>query len=168
MSVRFVIDPLDFVRKAGEHHGKILVVNLERLQDFLYENKGEVVYRVNGVLDQNNKPHLHIQVAGEICLCCQRCLGSLPHMLDIKTSLLLVETENELIQTDMDDTVDAVLATIDMDVTDLIEDEIILSLSISSRHNEGECEAHDMERYKVSEETNPENPFAVLKTLKKI
>jgi uncharacterized protein len=55
-----------------------------------------------------------------------------------------------------------------MDVTDLIEDEIILSLSISSRHKEGECEIHDPERYKMREETNSENPFAVLKALKKI
>ena len=168
MSVRFVIDPLDFVRKAGEHHGKIPLADLARLQDFLYENKGEVIYRINGVLDQNNKPHLHIQVEGELCLSCQRCLGSLKHMLDIKTSLLLVETERELIEADMDGAVDAVLATIEMDVTDLIEDEIILSLSISSRHDEGECEIHDPKRREVCEEANSENPFAALKALKKI
>ena len=167
MSVRFVIDPLDFVRKAGEHHGKIRLADLERIQDFLYENKGEVSYRVIGALDQNNKPCLHIQVAGEMYLNCQRCLGGLSHMLDINTSLLLVETENELAQMDRDGTVDAVLATVDMDVTDLIEDEIILSLSISSRHNEGECEIHDPERYKAREDAESENPFAALEALKK-
>ena len=167
MSVTFVIDPLDFVRKAGEHHGKIRLADLERIQDFLYENKGEVSYRVNGVLDQHNKPHLHIQVVGEVCLNCQRCLGGLTHWLDINTSLLLVETEDELVQMDRDGTVDAVLANMDMDVTDLIEDEIILSLSISSRHNEGECEIHDPERYKAREEADSENPFAALKALKK-
>lgn len=168
MSVRFVIDPLDFVRKAEEHHGKIRLADLERIQGFLYENKGEVIYRINGALDQNNRPHLHIQVVGEVCLSCQRCLGNLTHKLDINTSLLLVETERELIEADMDGAVDAVLATVDMDVTELIEDEIILGLSISSRHNEGECELHDPERYKASEETSRENPFAALKALKKI
>ncbi len=168
MSVRFVINPLDFVRKAGVHHGNIPLADLARVQDFLYENKGEVVYRINGIIDQENKPCLHVQVEGELHLCCQRCLGSLPHTLDIKTFLLLVETESELIQTDADGTVDAILATVDMDVLNLIEDEIILSLSISSRHNEGECEIHKPESYKSTEiSSSDKNPFAVLKALKK-
>lgn len=168
MSVRFVIDLLDFVRKAGRHHGKIPLSDLSRIQDFLYENKGEVFYWINGIIDQEDKHCLHIQVEGELCLCCQRCLGSLPHTLDIKTSLLVVENESELIQTDTDDSVDAILATVDMDVLKLVEDEIILSLSISSRHNEGECEIHKPEYYQPTEiSSSKKNPFAVLKTLKK-
>lgn len=167
MSVRFVIDSLDFVRKAGKHHGRIPLAELTRVQDFLFENKGEVFYWIKGEFDQNGRPHLHVQVMGDMLLCCQRCLGGLRHTLSIDTSLLLVETEDELIQADADNSVDAILATADMDVVDLIEEEIILSLSISSRHREGECEVHKPERYKARERADSENPFTALKAFKK-
>jgi len=169
MSARFVIDALDFVCKAREHHGKIPLADLSRLQDFLYENKGEVEYQLNGVIDQNNQPYLQLRVKGEIQLCCQRCLGCLSHGLNIQTSLLLVETEDELVRADEDESVDALLAVVDMDVQDLIEDEIILSMSISSRHREGECDIFGTDRYKqkATEHTNSGNQFAALKKLRK-
>ncbi len=167
MSVRFVIDPLDFVRKAETHHGRIPLAELERLQDFLYANQGEILYQISGILDQDNKPHLRIKVEGEIQLCCQRCLGSLLHNVDIDTFLLLVKTEDELILADEDDSVDALLATAELDVLDLIEEEIILSLSISARHSEGKCEAHRPEHGDLTELPDSKNPFAVLKALKK-
>ncbi len=167
MSEQFVIDPLDFVRKARSHHGRIPLADLKRLQDFLYENTGDVEYLINGVIDRNNRPYLRIKVKGEVHLCCQRCLGSLQHSLDIQTSLLLVEAESELMRADEDESVDALLATVDIDVLDLIEEEIILSLSISSRHNEGECDIFGSDQYKATGHTSAEHSFATLKTLKK-
>ncbi len=167
MSVRFVIDPLDFVRKAEAHHGRIPLAELERLHDFLYENHGEILYQISGILDQDNKPHLRIKVEGKMQLRCQRCLGGLSHRVDIDTFLLLAKTENELILADADDSADALLATAEMDVLDLIEEEIILSLSISSRHSEGECETHQPEHCNLTESPDLKNPFAVLKALKK-
>lgn len=171
MSVRFVIDPLDFIRKAGKHHGKIPLSELLRVQDYLFEDEGEIFYQINGLIDDNDKLNLQVRVTGELNLCCQRCLGRLAHRLDIDTVLLLVETESELAHTDEDETVDAILATADMDVLDLIEDEIILSLSISSRHQEDECEIYRTESDKAIEKevanSDSENPFAALKALKK-
>lgn len=167
MSVRFVIDALDFVRKAEKHRGRIPLAELARIRDFLFENKGEVVYQIEGGFDQNEKPHLHVQIEGEIGLCCQRCLGRLAHRLDIHTPLLVVETESELLQTDADSTVDAILATAGMDIVELIEEELILSLPISMRHREGECDLHKPKQHKAGEAAKSENPFAVLKALKK-
>ncbi len=171
MSVRFVIDALDFVRKARKHRAKIWVTDLSRLQVFLYESKGEIEYQINGVIDRSGRPYLQIRIEGEIQLCCQRCLGCLPHTLSIQTSLLLVETENELTHADEDESVDVLLAAVDMDVQDLIEDEIILSLSISSRHREGECDIFDADqyKYKATEHVKPgnPNPFSALKKIKK-
>jgi len=167
MSVRFISDPLDFVRKTEKRHGRISVTELKRLQDFLYENQGDVLYQISGILNQDGKPHLHIRVEGKLQLCCQRCLGSLTHLLDIDTALLLVHTEQELEQNDADETVDAILATADMDIFGLIEEEIILSLSISSRHEEGECETQYPKHSDVTETTDTKNPFVILKALKK-
>ena len=167
MSVRFVIDPLDFVRKTEVHHGRIPLAEFLRLQDYLHENHGEIGYQVSGFLDQDDKPRLGMKITGEIQLCCQRCLGGLTHRIDIDTSLLLAKTERELILADADSSVDVILATAEINVLDLIEEEIILSLSISVRHSEGKCNAHQSECYDSAKIPNPKNPFAVLSALKK-
>lgn len=167
MSVRFVIDPLDFVRKTEVHHGRIPLAEFSRLQDFLHENHGEIGYQVSGFLDQDDKPRLRMKITGEIQLCCQRCLGGLAHRIDIDTSLVLAKTERELILADEDNSVDAILATAEINVLDLIEEEIILSLSISVRHSEDKCDVHQSEYYDPTEIANPKNPFAVLDALKK-
>lgn len=164
MSVRFVIDSLDFVRQARVHHGKISLAELARLQSYLFDSNGEVLYTVSGLSDEHGRPILQIFIQGKLNLCCQRCLGKLVHTLDLKSNLLLVNEEDELDQYDDDDTVDSILAATDMDVIMLIEDEIILSLSISSRHQENECTIKDnLTNGKVSST----HPFAKLAGLKK-
>jgi DUF177 domain-containing protein len=171
MSVRFVIDSLDFVRNVQTHHGKIPLAGLLRLQDFLFENTGTtgtLSYQISGKHDARGKPNLTIRVEGEIYLCCQRCLGRLRHTLDLRTSLLLAKNESELNQADKDDSIDAILATSDLDVLNLIEDEVILSLSMSSRHLEGECEIHNKPAEQENRNAaNKENPFSALAALKK-
>ncbi|TXI18262.1 MAG: DUF177 domain-containing protein [Nitrosomonas sp.] len=170
MSVRFVIDSLDFVRNAGVRRDKIPVFELTRLHDLLYDHAGEVTYQISGYLDDNSKPILCLEIAGMIHLCCQRCLDKLVQNIDLQTFLLLVENEAELDQNNEDDTMDAILAVPDLDVWGLIEEEIILSLSISSRHPDGMCKMHKLisnEKDSI-EASHLSHPFEVLATFKKI
>lgn len=169
MSVSFVIDPLDFVQNAGIHHGKIPVDVLVRLHDFLFDKEGELIYQISGQFDKHEKPGLHLKIKGKIHLSCQRCLGKLVHTVDLQTFLVLAKTEAELDQANEDDTADAILATPDMDVVSLIEDEIILSLSISSCHTNDECSAQELESIKdsLTSKTQSAHPFAALLALKK-
>ena len=169
MSVSFVIDPLDFVQNAGIHHGKIPVDALVRLHDYLFDQEGELIYQISGQFDKHEKPSLHLEIKGKIHLNCQRCLGKLSHMVDLQTFLVLVKTEAELDQADEDDTADAILAIPDMDVVSLIEDEVILSLSISSRHAEGECSIQELDSINdnLISKTQSAHPFAALLALKK-
>lgn len=168
MSVSFVIDPLDFVQNAGIHHGKIPVDALVRLHDFLFDKEGELIYQISGQFDKHEKPSLHLEIKGKIHLSCQRCLGKLSHTVDLQTFLALVKTEVELDQADEDDTADAILATPDMDVISLIEEEIILSLPISSCHTEGKCSVQELESINDSlTNKQSEHPFAALLALKK-
>lgn len=168
MSVRFVIDSLDFVRNASIHHGRIPVFELARLHDLLFDREGEVTYQIRGYFDKNNKPSLHLEIKGEIHLSCQRCLDKLTHIIDLQNDLLLAQNEAELNQIDEEDIIDAILASPDLDVMDLIEEEIILGLAISSRHPEGECTAHQKDSTNSSmDKSQPAHPFAVLASLKK-
>lgn len=169
MSVSFVIDPLDFVQNAGIHHGKIPVDALVRLHDYLFDQEGELIYQISGQFDKNKKPGLYLEIQGKIHLSCQRCLGKLLHTVDLQTFFLLAKNEAELNQADEDDTVDAILATPDMDVVSLIEDEVILSLSISSRHAEVECSIQELDSINdnLISKTQSTHPFAALLALKK-
>jgi len=164
MLAQLFMDPLDFARNGGTHHGKIALSGLERLQDYLTDNSGEVQYAVTGALNRNAKPMLQIVVRGLISLCCQRCLGKYPHALDLQADLLLARDENELARLDEDESVDCILATANMDVLALIEDEIILSLPLSPRHGESECSID-----RPDSDTAKEKPiFAALAALKNL
>jgi uncharacterized protein len=87
------------------------------------------------------------------------------HLLDLKTDILLARDENELSRFDEDDSVDGVLAVPEMDVLELIEDEIILSLPISARHPEGKCSTS---RPVGEKAVGREHLFAALAALKKL
>ena len=84
MPARLAIDVLDFARNAMSHHGKIALSELERLQDYLADNCGELKYTIRGAVDRNGKPILRIVIRGSINLQCQRCLGELGHVLDVQ------------------------------------------------------------------------------------
>ncbi|MDQ3185755.1 MAG: YceD family protein [Pseudomonadota bacterium] len=164
MPTRLVIDALDFAHNAGEHHGKIALSELERLQDYLVGNCGDLKYIVSGALD-NAKPILRVFVQGAINLRCQRCLGELRHVLDFQTNLLLTKNEDELARLDEYESADGILAKSDMDVLALIEDEIILGLPISPRHGEGEC---SMGTLSCSDTAGVKPLFAALAQLKNL
>lgn len=167
MSVRIVIDSLNFVRDAGVRHGKISLIEFKRLHDLLFDQNGELTFQVTGQLDKNNKPGLNLEIQGYMQLTCQRCLGKILHCVDVNTFLLLAKSEKELNQADEDDTLDVILAAPDLDIIDLIEDEIILSLPISVRHAEGECSSPASSKNIISDKTNTLHPFATLVLLKK-
>jgi uncharacterized protein len=165
MPERLIIDLVDFTHHARAHHGKIALSKFERLHDYLAADNGELQYAVTGRLDKDGKPVLQILVTGEITLQCQRCLGELRHALDLNTMLLLAQDENELLRLDEDESVDCILATRDTDVLALIEDEIILSLPISPRHNEVECSTVPLNGQGG---VAREKPLAALAELKKL
>ncbi len=169
MAMLPVIDALDFARNARTHHGKIAVSELLRLQDYLTDDPGSLQYGIAGALDEEGKSVLRIEIHGSINLRCQRCLGTLVHVLGITASLLLAKDETELSRLDEDEAVDCILAGDDLDILTLIEDELILSLPSSPRHGEGECAIVEggNDGYGRANEGTPFAGLAALAALKK-
>ena len=165
MSARIVIDAHDFVRFTRSLHGKITLDECTRLKDYLADSRGELEYKINGILDKNDKSILQVIIKGEINLFCQRCLGKLAHALNLKSTLFLAENEKELSYLDEDESVEGILATTDIDIIELIEDEIILSLPISPRHRENDCSEKELTNSYTAEK---KRPFAALLKLKKL
>ena len=165
MSTRIVIDSHDFVNFTRSLHGKITLDECERLKDYLVDSQSNLEYIINGILGRDDKPMLQVIIKGELNLSCQRCLGKLSHVLNLKSTLFLVENEKELSYLDEDESIEGILATSDIDIIELIEDEIILNLPSSPRHRESDCLAKELtDSYAVEKK----HPFAALLELKKL
>jgi uncharacterized protein len=165
MSAPIVIDPLDFARNAEVLRGKMAVSRFGRLRDYLADDRGELQYSIMGGSGANAEPSLQISIQGRINLRCQRCLGTMRHVLDLRTDLLLARDKSELARFDADASVDCILATPELDVAALVEDEVILSLPASPRHGEEEC-AIDKQESGHTEEGR--SAFSALAALKKL
>ncbi|MBL78614.1 MAG: hypothetical protein CMH70_00890 [Nitrosomonadaceae bacterium] len=165
MSARIVIDAHDFVRFSRSLHGNITLDKCTRLKDYLANNRGDLKYEINGILNKNDQSILQVIVKGEINLLCQRCLSEFAYALNLKSDLLLVNNEEELSYLDEDESIEGILATSDMDIIELIEEEIILSLPISPRHKEDICPEKELiNSYKLEKK----QPFAKLSKLKNL
>lgn len=165
MSEQLVIDGREFAHNCRTLHGKISVAGLERLRDQLFSDEGELEYTVHGEPDPDGNPLLYLAIVGTVQLCCQRCLGRLAFPLELKSRLLLAGDEAELgnVAEETADT-DRIVAEPMLDVTALLEDEILLGLPVSPKHPEGECQAGNRA---PTGATADSHPFAALAALKK-
>lgn len=132
-------DPFAFARAAGRHEGRIPLAALARLQDRLANNNGAISFVVRGGCDERERPMLELEIVGSLFLQCGRCLGELELPLAVNTRVLLAQPGVALGGDADPDAPEWIEAGRDLDVQDLIEDEIVLSLPLSVRHAQGKC-----------------------------
>lgn len=166
MYARPFIDSLDFARNGREISGEAPVASLLRLLDMLENPQGILSYTVRGGVDKQGIPSLDVSVSGSLRLRCQRCLNGMDYAVRLETHLLLrdqaaldaldsgIDGEDELF--------DSTLADAHLDVLDVLEEEILLSLPIAPKHELDACQAADGGNTSEEEKT----PFAVLAKLK--
>jgi uncharacterized protein len=162
MFARHFIDSLDFARNGRELRGEAAVSEMLRLRDMLAVPEGKISYFVRGLQGQDGKPMLEVELEGSCQLRCQRCLGALVYPVKLVSHLLLVP-EGELDEFSVEESeLDSITADKHLDVLDMIEEEILLSLPFAPRHPFGACQyvAQGLAR-------SEKNPFAVLSGLKK-
>jgi uncharacterized protein len=168
MYARPLIDSPDFAANRREISGEIPIAELQRLQDVLETSRGILQYTVQGGVDKQGIHFLDVGVAGQCRLRCQRCLEGFDYPVRLDTRLLLRDQAslNEL-DSEADgaaeEEFDSILADKHLDVLDLLEDEILLSLPIAPKHPLGTCQATDRENLQGA----VKNPFAVLAELKR-
>ncbi len=133
MSQAEVIDGLQFARGAREQRGVVGMERLPRLAQLQCSSEG-LEYELRGGWTGNGKPCLRLSVRGSVELRCQRCLDPIQVPIAIDVELQLAESEREI--SEADDEVDRVLASRNMDVGWLVEDEVILALPMAPRHED--------------------------------
>ena len=83
-----------------------------------------------------------LRIDARLWLTCQRCLERFPERFELSNVLSVARDEAELERWESEDPlVDALVAEAPLDVASLVEDEIILSLPVSPRHEDGRCGA---------------------------
>ena len=165
MSGRGFIDGLDFARHGRELQGEFAAAAFERLQDCLYDDSGVLAYRLQGGSNDRQQPVIDIAVRGALHLRCQRCLGAYDFSVDVQRRLVLVTRAGELPDpAEEEEQVDTVLAEPQMEIAALIEDEILLCLPISPRHDDAACVAP---RPTGDDAARVDSPFAALTQLQR-
>ena len=140
MLQRPLIDGLEFARAGGRRSGGWPIRDFPRLQSHVQAGPGALHYELAGVPEEHGKPALRLCVTGTLQLTCQRCLGALDHALQVDALLLLVASEGEMAAVPVDaEAPDCMVATKEMAVRDLIEEEVLLAIPYAPRHEA--CEA---------------------------
>ncbi|MDD2719930.1 MAG: YceD family protein [Gallionella sp.] len=162
MYARPFIDSLDFARNGMQMDAEVPFAELSRLRDVLEDTQGVLRYSLKGAMDVQGSPVLDVSMSGLCHLRCQRCLQGMDYAIQYETRLILRnEAELDELQDD-DEEFDSILADPNLDVLELLEEEILLSLPIAPRHELGACQAAASESVRQEEK----HPFAVLEKLK--
>jgi uncharacterized protein len=156
-----VIDSLDFARSGGRYEADVPVAGLPRLRDLTLDGKGRLNCRVVGEQDSDGGASLIVYITGELNLRCQRCLAVLPWQIRVENRLHLVPPGDEWPDEDLvDDGSDAIAADKALALLPFIEDEVILALPLSPRHEDCELPAAGVDV------NGDRSPFAALVKLK--
>lgn len=170
-----VIDALDFAYNGigGSRvlNGHGLTSEFKRLcQDLPEPQNGTIDWEISGDFDANTGfVWLDVKAKGSVLLECQRCLQAFEYPLLIANRLRLLANEAQLKSMEAleseGDGVDYeyIVASHNLNVLHLIEDELILVLPFAPKHDV--CPSADND--KTINDIAETSPFAVLKQLKK-
>jgi uncharacterized protein len=164
----FQIDSFEFCRVKERREGQIAVSDLPRLSSELVDtDKTEnLKWSLAGGNDRLGNAQLKLSVAGNVKLLCQRCLKPLEYSIASESVLTLAKDEasaDEIEQLLDDDDIEVIVGSRDLNLHALIEDEALLALPVSPKHEI--CPGQDL--FEEAKVPKKESPFAVLKNLKK-
>ena len=157
-------DSNEFCQKNQNRKGKVRVVDLARLSAVCASQSGELVWTVEGKINSSGYRRFDLTVKGGISLTCQRCMEAFSFDLDSRAFVILADNEAEADEIEGaladDDPAEVIVWKEKTDLLVLVEDEILLALPLSPRHEV----CPDVNRPAFGEKR--ESPFSVLRNLK--
>ncbi|MES2932535.1 MAG: YceD family protein [Pseudomonadota bacterium] len=160
----FVIDVFEFSRVKERREGSVAVAEFSRLSEDCADNSGTLHWLLEGGTSKLGYPQLTLSVTGVVQLMCQRCLTSYAFNVAAKSLLILAKNDESADEIDAlmdDDTIDVIVGTKEFNITDLIEDEALLALPLSPRH-----EVCPDPAVLDAFQSKKESPFSALKDMK--
>ncbi len=174
MSKSELPDRVDAYKLADQHtflEGVVSSNRLSRVADAVLSQDAEFKAALNFNRDAEQRRVVFGEVSGRVELECQRCLRPVSHSIDSQFNLAIVYNDEmaKALPASLEPLV--LLPDQPLDVADIIEDEVLLSLPMHAMHPEGECEIQTEFKPDDADETassdKKDNPFKVLESLKK-
>ncbi len=167
------VDPLRLAAREEHLQGTIPLKQMKRLINTLSSDEGDVFIDVAFSVDINRVVLLTGQIKTDAKLICQRCMREmeLPVALDFQLAFVRSEAEMEKLPEGYETTL---IDNTPMMLSDIIEDEILLTLPSIPKHLDDSCSvdvlAEDWHSQKIiepnTENVKQDNPFDVLASLK--
>lgn len=161
------VDALKMVEQRVDLQGKIALDRLDRVRDVLLDNSGEVEVKLSFDKDEEGIRTVTGALEVEVVMQCQRCLQPVTQRVDTPFKLGIVFSEEAA--KNLPGYYDPLLLdSPEMELWQVVEEELILSLPIAATHPEGECSTGVMTFGEQLETDDSEkvNPFQVLENLK--
>jgi uncharacterized protein len=133
-----VIDTFEFCRTNSSQQGVTPVAEMVRLAKECADKSGEITWNAVGTTHKLDIPQITLSVSGNVHLVCQRCLQPYAHHLDSSTVLMLGKDDEDAdaIEERIDDeSIDVIVGSRSMELMYLVEDEALLALPQSPRHD---------------------------------
>jgi uncharacterized protein len=164
MDDEYLLHPDRISTKPTVLEGTFRPAELERLEDSVADDRGELRYRITARLDPQRRKVVSCIIEGFVFLTCRTSLEAFRHPISIDDRLILVDDESQLPPVEEEsETEDHLVADGPLDIRDLVEDAVLLSLPMMPR-KPGLGEAVGGEEAPVPGESSP---FAALAALKK-
>ncbi|HTH44918.1 MAG TPA: YceD family protein [Oxalicibacterium sp.] len=160
-----VIDAFEFCRLKERLEGETPVADLKRLAAECVNPSTSLRWSLQGGTDALGHPQLTMSVAGDVQLICQRCVKPMDFSFAPESILLIANSEEHADQIEeaiADESIDVIVGSKAMQVMELVEDEALLALPLSPRHEA----CPDKAAIEVLDEVKKPSPFAVLKNIK--
>jgi uncharacterized protein len=160
-----VIDAFEFCRLMARREGEIAVVELPRLGEESADKSGTVRWVLQGGANKHGHPQLALSVSGVVNLMCQRCLAPFAFDIASHSALVLAADDggaDEIDELLADEEVEVIVGSRSFDIAQLIEDEALLTLPLSPKHDT----CPDQLLSESARAVEKISPFAVLKNLK--
>jgi len=161
MDDEYLLHPERIDAKPITLEGTFTPADLERLEDTVADERGELRYRITARLDPQRRKVVSCIIEGFVFLTCQTSLEAFRHGISVADQLVLVDSESMLPPIEEEgDTEDYMVPDGPIDVLDLVHEEVLLALPMVPR-KPGLPQAD-----KPAVEKR-ESPFAALESLRK-
>ncbi|MEW9798695.1 23S rRNA accumulation protein YceD [Alteromonas sp. CYL-A6] len=165
------VDPIKSAVKRSDYRGVIATSDMERLSGAVVSCEDWVDAEVQFEKDAQGLTVFHGHLDTQVTVLCQRCNGELTLPLHAEFCFSPVQGQAQFEHESIPDAYDPV--EVDdhgmINLLQLFEDELILSLPLVPLHAEEACAVSqdEMQFGKIEPEQERPNPFAVLKELKR-
>jgi len=166
-----LIDPAQSATKRSNYKGVMLSLDMERLSEAVAEIADEIDIEIKFDKDEQGLNFFQGNLSTKVELLCERCGGRLAHSIQADFCFSPVKELMDKRTAELPEIYEPIEVNDhgEVNLLEIFEDELILSLPIVALHAEEDCgiKQDEMQFGKIEPEHERPNPFAVLKELKR-